>query len=196
MFTMSTSESRYHHGDLRAALIAAALARLAEGETDVSLRDIARDAGVSATAAYRHFSSKDALLASVADEGFRILDATRTDMPLPPAERLMASLSGYVAFAGANPHLYALMFGTLHSPGDALPNRAASFLHLKGLVCAVTGEDAASDASDADAARIWAAAHGCASLVLAGLIGPERQAQGLVEAILAPLASNPKCLRD
>ncbi|MBX9748821.1 MAG: TetR family transcriptional regulator, partial [Roseococcus sp.] len=64
---MSTLEKPYHHGDLRAALLDAADALLDEGgDGAVSLREAARRAGVSPTAAYRHFADKEALLAALA----------------------------------------------------------------------------------------------------------------------------------
>ena len=66
----------YHHGDLRAAVIAAGLERLAEGDgAELGLRALARDVGVSATALYRHFPDKEALLDALADEGLRRLGA-------------------------------------------------------------------------------------------------------------------------
>ena len=66
----------YHHGDLRAAVIAAGLDRLAEGDgAELGLRALARDVGVSATALYRHFPDKEALLDALADEGLRRLGA-------------------------------------------------------------------------------------------------------------------------
>ena len=67
----------YHHGDLRAAVIAAGLKRLGEGDdgAELGLRALARDVGVSATALYRHFPDKEALLDALADEGLRRLGA-------------------------------------------------------------------------------------------------------------------------
>ncbi|MBV8186046.1 MAG: helix-turn-helix transcriptional regulator, partial [Alphaproteobacteria bacterium] len=104
----------YHHGDLRAALLAAA-ARLLEkeGAEAVSFRAIAREVGVSQTAPYNHFESKEHLLATVAEDGFRsfvVLQraAARTRSP---RRRLQALGRAYVAFASAHPQLYRLMFG-------------------------------------------------------------------------------------
>ena len=66
----------YHHGDLRAAVIAAGMKRLTEGgDAELGLRALARDVGVSATALYRHFPDKEALLDALADEGLRRLGA-------------------------------------------------------------------------------------------------------------------------
>ena len=67
---------RYHHGDLRSALIEEGMAELAsKAPEDVSLREIARRAGVSATAVYRHFPDKAALLSALCEEGSRKLAA-------------------------------------------------------------------------------------------------------------------------
>jgi AcrR family transcriptional regulator len=189
MFTMSTSESRYHHGDLRATLIASGLTRLSKGESEISLRELARDAGVSATAAYRHFGSKEDLLAALADEGFRMLSERQAPSAKGGAtDRLFAALMNYVEFARAEPQLYALMFGRLHAEGPVLPQRSASFGQLQKLIADVAGES-----SDADALRVWATVHGCATLIISGLIGPQRIASKAVEAVLQPLAANPTC---
>jgi AcrR family transcriptional regulator len=195
MYTMSTSKSAYHHGDLRAALITSALTRLGGAGGDISLRELARDLGVSAMAAYRHFASKEALLAAVADEGFKQLDAETHARTGSPSEQLFLDLTAYVAFARANPALYSLMFGTLHADGPALPNRSLSFAGLKQKVAAVTGLKVDDPQTDVSAARIWAAVHGCASLVISGLIGKDRTGSGLVEAILKPLCDNPACAK-
>src|SRR5215472_8900990 len=90
MFTLSTPAGRrpYHHGDLRQALVRSALEILSEaGVGGLSLRAAARRARVSAMAPYRHFADKEALLAAVAEYGFREL-ATRLPTPLgdrPPS---------------------------------------------------------------------------------------------------------------
>jgi AcrR family transcriptional regulator len=186
---MSTSESKpYHHGDLRAALITQTIAMLDQGEADFSLREVARACGVSATAAYRHFADKDALLAAVADNGFALLDEQSAETAsLKPMDRLLFDLIGYVEFAREKPALYSVMFGRLHSPNADMPKRSASFVGLREKVMAVS-----PGADDLDVLRVWASVHGVATLVIAGLIGPERQAAGAIKALLAPIAANPK----
>ncbi len=75
---MSTSDRRYHHGDLRPALIEEGLRLIAEGPADVlSLRELARRVGVSATAVYRHFPDKGALMAALAAQGLMLLGAAQ-----------------------------------------------------------------------------------------------------------------------
>src|SRR6266436_1404259 len=104
----------YHHGDLKAALLAAAGRLLEEeGAEAVSFRAIARDVGVSQTAPYNHFDSKEHLLATVAEEGFRAFTALQRGAARTrsPKRRLYALGRAYVAFASAHPQLYRLMFG-------------------------------------------------------------------------------------
>ena len=117
MFTLSTppEERSYHHGDLRRALVSSALEILSEhGVAGLSLRAVARRAKVSAMAPYRHFADKEALLAAVAEHGFRQLtirfSAAATAAPDPRAA-LDALGVAYVVFACDEPSLFKLMFG-------------------------------------------------------------------------------------
>ena len=100
--------SRYHHGDLRSALILKALDTIAEGGLEaVSLRGLARDIGVSHAAPSRHFNSRAALLASIAESGVgdllasarRLAEGSEQD----PVTRLYAMAVGYVQWAAENP---------------------------------------------------------------------------------------------
>ena len=91
---------RYHHGDLRAALVDGALRLLKErSPAELSLRAVARLAGVSQNAPYRHFASKDALLAAIAEEGFRRLAAVTAAARGSPRKRLAEMGAVYVRFA-------------------------------------------------------------------------------------------------
>src|SRR5256885_14536758 len=104
----STSKGRsqrdtYHHGDLRNALIDVALTQIAvEGARALSLREVARAAGVSHTASYRHFPNKESLLAAIAEQGFVMLgDAVGAAVqahPDDPLAALQASGVAYVEF--------------------------------------------------------------------------------------------------
>ena len=105
----------YHHGDLRVALVDAARKELhAVGWQDLSLRSVARRAGVTHTAAYHHFKDKHALLAQIAMEGFVLLDKrmleAMDEAGPDPIERLMASGGGYLRMAQEDPQAYDLMF--------------------------------------------------------------------------------------
>ena len=87
---------RYHHGDLRRALLDAALEVLSrEGAAALTLREVARRAGVTHAAPYRHFTDKQALLAAVAEEGFRMLAAEMARAPRAHPGRRGAGAAGH-----------------------------------------------------------------------------------------------------
>ncbi|HSE40939.1 MAG TPA: TetR/AcrR family transcriptional regulator, partial [Acidobacteriota bacterium] len=105
----------YHHGDLKNALVETAAKLVAEhGAGSVSLREVARAAGVSHAAPYHHFKDKNGLLAAVAEEGFRRFDTYQERAlraaPSEPSERLRALGRAYVRFALSNPHFFRVMF--------------------------------------------------------------------------------------
>lgn len=129
--------------NLRATLVQQALALVEErGVDDVNLRDLAERAGVSRQASYLHFPDRRALLASVAAEGFgRLrrameagLDGDTTDAPA--ALRTIAEV--YVGFAGAHPHLVALMLGPYVAKGDS-PELQAEAIELFALLRELCG---------------------------------------------------------
>lgn len=113
--TTAQSKTGYHHGDLRRALIEASLALVSEeGFSALTLREVARRAGVTHAAPYRHFPDKEALLAAVAEEGFRAMAALmreRMDKVEGPVERLGACGVAYVLFAVQHPAHFRVMFG-------------------------------------------------------------------------------------
>jgi AcrR family transcriptional regulator len=104
----------YHHGDLKSALITAAMAAVEQaGPEAVSLRDLAQSLGVSRAAPYRHFADRDALLAAVAAKGFEALIVvyeTALAGPGDGRQRMRRSLVDYLEFARRRPGLHALMF--------------------------------------------------------------------------------------
>lgn len=106
----------YHHGDLRRALVEAGRGLLErEGMASLSLRAVAREAGVSAAAPYHHFKDRADLLAAIAHEGNVALYTDLKagfDSAAPGQDRIVAVGVAYVAFAVANPALYRLMFET------------------------------------------------------------------------------------
>jgi AcrR family transcriptional regulator len=113
----SSSKVPYHHGNLREALIEAAIALLAEsGASGLGLRCTARTAGVSASAPYHHFGGKQGLLAAVAAEGFRRLAVSQEAAEreesevVSPRDRVKSLGRSYIRFARAHPELYELMF--------------------------------------------------------------------------------------
>jgi AcrR family transcriptional regulator len=104
----------YHHGNLREALLQGALRAIAElGPGAFTLREVARRAGVSHNAPYRHFRDKDALLAAVAAQGFRELTRAMRDAGKRQSkalDRLKQSGLAYVAFAIRRPEHFTVMF--------------------------------------------------------------------------------------
>ncbi|MCW5723211.1 MAG: TetR/AcrR family transcriptional regulator, partial [Devosia sp.] len=110
---MSTSSnSPYHHGNLRQALLEAALILLEkDGESGLGLRDLARAVGVSAAAPYRHFDSRAALLEALAVTGFQRFAARMTGVAETAPDDPMAAMGRtYVVFALQHPNLFRLMF--------------------------------------------------------------------------------------
>ena len=109
------AKKAYHHGDLRRALIDASLELIQEkGAQGLTLREAARRVGVSHAAPYRHFADKEALLAAVAEEGFRGLhDAmvVARDKRESLVEKYRATGVAYVEFAVAKPNHFGVMFG-------------------------------------------------------------------------------------
>lgn len=170
---MSTSEAEpqreaYHHGGLRRTLIAVAVELVArEGAEALSLREVARRAGVSHNAPYRHFPSRAALLAAVAAAGFEALAAKLETVPEAafPAARLQMLGQAYVAFALENGALYRLMFGGAIEPG-ADPALAAAgeraFDLLRRAVAAIAPRAPLREAT----VSAWAFVHGLAHLAL------------------------------
>ena len=108
------SSRAYHHGDLRAALLQVGLRLLASGDAnDLSLREMARAVDVSATAVYRHFPDKKALMAALAVEGLSMLARAQhqaSEAAGGGVEGFNATGRAYVRFALANPALFRLIF--------------------------------------------------------------------------------------
>lgn len=168
----------YHHGDLRRALIEAALALLKDHDPrQLSLRELARRAGVSTAAPYRHFSSKADVLAAVAEEGFRGLAAAMRAQiaaaPADPLARFREAGVGYVLFAHAHPAHYRVMFGPELVEKSAHPDLAGAALDAFDVLMQAIGNCVRAGALPAgDTQRValaaWAGVHGLASLISAG----------------------------
>lgn len=185
---MSTSEkSGYHHGDLRAALLTTAMQMLENGEA-FSLRAVARNAGVSPTAPYRHFADRDALESALAVEGFRDLLADLTEgRELPSSTADLAEFGvAYVTFALRRPALFRVMFGKPCDDADDERVKAADALHdllAAALANVLPGADAPALATAG-----WGLAHGLACLHLDGKLtagSPDEVADRVRQAFLA-----------
>ncbi|MFT4081359.1 MAG: TetR/AcrR family transcriptional regulator [Nocardioides sp.] len=161
----ASTKSSYHHGDLRAALITTAMGMLERGES-FSIRAVAREAGVSPTAPYRHFRERDALESALAAQGLRDLkdDLTR-DRELPTTVEELADLGvAYVDFALRRPALFRLMFGNECDHESEERVQAAAAVH-ELLANAITGVFPDSDPIDL-ALGGWGLVHGLACLYL------------------------------
>lgn len=177
---MTTSESKpYHHGDLRRQLIAVGEEVLAErGLAGLSLREVARRLGVSHNAPFKHFASREALLAAIAEEGFaeiaqRLQSAMLADAgPAGIIERGVA----YVTFALERPAVFRLMFDGQLDPAEHPRLAEAAAASLGGMTRRI-GEAFGDDEALGDATlSAWAFSHGLACLLLDGQIPPALRA--------------------
>lgn len=180
----------FHHGNLKAALIAAGAAQVdGEGADAVSLRDLARQVGVSAPAAYRHFADKDALLQAIAAAGFQDLAVQFGAIAGPdPRERLLQLGLAYLRFAEARPGMFRLMFWQALPPplGTAGPSAYDTLVAAIAAIAPPTG-DATQDA--ATVLRFWALAHGLAMLRLAGRITAVAPDERFLRFVLQPVVA-------
>ncbi|MCA2981465.1 MAG: TetR/AcrR family transcriptional regulator [Myxococcaceae bacterium] len=175
---MSATREAYHHGDLHDALVTAAVQLVErQGEADFSLREAAREVGVSANAAYRHFEDKAALMTAVAAEGFERL-ARRMRRAMERAhgerssiERFKAVGRAYVEFAAEHPALFRLMFGAhgVGCLGAVDPARETPWTLLGAALDALVADGGLPAARRAGAElKAWTVVHGFASLAPSG----------------------------
>lgn len=190
---MSASKSTYHHGDLRAACVHAAMELLDEnGETALSLRAVARRAGVSAAAPYRHYADREALVSAVATVGYRELAerlAAAHPSPLTP-EQLASVAVAYVQFALQRPALFRIMFTEACDRDD--DERVAATAAVSRYVRAIVERAYPQSDAEALATAIWALVHGLAFLHLDGKLEtstPSVVADRVSAAILALLTA-------
>jgi AcrR family transcriptional regulator len=191
----------YHHGDLHQALLSAAETVLErDGLAGLTLRAVAREAGVSHAAPTHHFGDLTGLLSELAAIGFRRFNDTMAAAGAidgTPMQRGMARAKAYVAYARANPGMYGLMFRTerLDMTRPSLREAAdASFAGLAGAVAARRHEDISGDSltldQAAEIAKAWSLVHGYTMLVLDGRLHdiftrvPGADAESLLDAML------------
>jgi len=166
---------RYHHGDLRRALLDEGLRTIQhDGVEALTLRTIALRLGVSRTALYRHFADKRALLSAVATEGFRLLTARLTEAWGSGGVRGFNAMgAAYIRFAMANPAHYRVMFGGFVDEGprdeDLMRESTAAFQALVDAIVALQKEGAVRKDDPQQLAQfIWAAVHGVSMLIVDG----------------------------
>jgi AcrR family transcriptional regulator len=194
----SSGDSPYHHGDLREALLKAAERVLErDGLAGLTLRAVAREAGVSHAAPTHHFGDLTGLVSELAAIGFRQFNATMkaagaSGTTLP--EKGMANAKAYVAFAQAHPGMYALMFRSnerLDHSRPALHEAAeAAFAGLAGSAAAGRQEPISKESLSLDQAafiaRNWSLVHGFTMLLLDGSLSDilHRLPEGITAEIL------------
>ena len=173
----SRQEAPYHHGALRDALLEAAERVLErDGLAGLTLRAVAREAGVSHAAPTHHFGDLTGLVSELAAIGFRRFNAAMASARASgasPIERAMAPAKAYVAYAQAHPGMYGLMFRAerLDYSRPALNEASeASFAALTGAVAAARHEQISERALTLDQAaaiaRNWSLVHGFTTLLL------------------------------
>jgi AcrR family transcriptional regulator len=187
----------YQHGDLRRALIQAGLKLLGEhGVAGLSLRAAAELAGVSHAAPYRHFRDKNALVAAIAEEGFKLLTASmRAELDACASRdlllRIRATGHGYVSFALAHPGYFRTIFGEMtwldkNDPAKAslLAAGQESFDVLRGLIAeGVRGGQLRAGDVDQIALAAWALVHGLALLIIDGRLAGLTDTPAAVRAV-------------
>lgn len=166
---------KYHHGELRQALLDIAVQQLAEhGEESLSVRALADRAGVSHAAPYHHFGKRDDLLGSIAEEGFRralLFIQRQTGGVDEPLALIRALGLAYIDFAAANPALFRLMFGHGLRYSDRHRGLAAArdgFWQslIQPVSCLVEQGRARTDVGPEELAfSLWAHVHGFASIL-------------------------------
>jgi AcrR family transcriptional regulator len=209
-----TAPRPYHHGNLAAALVEAALTLIDETQDwAFSLREVARRAGVSHNAPYKHFPEKRDLLAAVAARGFEALAEhmlASLESSTDARARLVACGQAFVAHAIVNPALYRLMFSAaLTSPEAGRPAiekaagakaRAIVDETLAGAVRSGALPSSIANPREAAAASLamWSLLHGLSMLAIDDFVGPPQDVETLVEpflgALLDGVASHPPAL--
>lgn len=198
----------YHHGALREALLEAAERVLErDGLSGLTLRAVAREAGVSHAAPAHHFGDLTGLVSELATIGFRRFNAAMKaadENAVSPPDKAMARARAYVAYAEANPAMYGLMFRTErldHSRPSLREAAEASFAGLAGVIGANRqeriGDGTFSLDQAAAIARAWSLVHGYTMLLLDGRLAdilrrtPGVSAEALLEAMLKATVARP-----
>lgn len=168
-------KSRYHHGDLRAALIEGGLELIQrKGVHALTLREIGKVLGVSRSAAYRHFKDKNALLAAISQAGFiqfsNAVDVAREESGEGFAAQMDAMALAYARFAEEHRAQFEVMFAALAADGDAA---AGSGRNLRLLEEAIREAQRKGEVRQGDpgllARVVWALVHGASMLRLGGV---------------------------
>lgn len=170
------SRGKYHHGDLKNALIAAGIDILAtESLAALSLRNVAQRAGVSHAAPYAHFADKQALIAAISTEGYRRLYETVLRVtqryPAEPVRQLIEAAWGYATFALNDPEHFKITFSGAvereHEYPALVEMSQRSFALVVQIVCACQGAGILRPGpADMVAVSVWSAVHGFVALMV------------------------------
>lgn len=186
----------YHHGDLRRVVIETAQDMLREEKGwQFTLREVARRAGVSHAAPYKHFPDKSALLAVLAAIGFDQLRseiARAIERPLRSARtEFIAAAKAYIHFGTTNPSLYRLMFsGDIDKTANAKLEEAGAgaFAELTGIIeRGQSGGTFKKQPVRGQAAAAWALVHGFTMLAIDGQLLPEKVGAKALDAAVATM---------
>ncbi len=188
---MAQAARPYHHGNLRSALLAQAERVVREhGADELSLRELARQVGVSHSAPRRHFADRQALRRALAESGFERL-GTELQAAAEAAEdsvaaRLLAIARAYVRFATRDAALLELMFASKHETEsaalDAVAERAFSVM-LQLIQQGQTHGMLAAGEPQRVGLLLFATMHGIAALYTSGMLPPEQLDQLVVDAV-------------
>ena len=191
---MGKTGQSYHHGALQDALLDCALDILStQGRRALSLRAIARAAGVSQAAPYSHFGNRAELLAGVAQRGFQQLaeGMRQAEQGITVnEERLLALGVSYIRFAIDNPALYSLMFSSEFQDMTEHSLLAEAAAESYAIIGAAVTEQVGAQEAEAGTVAAWAIVHGVADLLQRGRLsapaapGPQRE---FIESILVQL---------
>lgn len=175
----------YHHGNLRSALIENGLRLLeSQGIDALSVRRLAREAGVTQSAPLHHFGDKQGLLAAIAARGFELLIEHRRgilDRSTDPHERLMNIMLGHLVFATGHPALFHLMFGPTIDRKTAFAELVDMSTRSYGILQACVAGYLGQIGQPADRGRpatmaVWTACHGLAMITIDRLNTPADRA--------------------
>ena len=211
MSEAKSAESRpYHHGDLRRALVDAARRLLeARGPSALSLRAVAREAGVSPAAPYHHFKDKAELLDAVAHEGWEMLQLAMIDAKSKSQglQQLTALGIAYVCFARDNPALYRVMYDAARDKEalpmdveDANPENGNAYCMVRDTMIEHGADPTAETHLELATVAAWCGAHGLAEMAgfkqfdhLKAELGGERQ---FLDAVFNHMGLFPKAHHD
>ncbi len=193
-------KNSYHHGDLKNALIKAGVEILArEGVGGLSLRKVAKQAGVSHAAPYAHFADKQALIAAISTEGFKQLhvqiEAARAAYTGDPRSLLVETAWTYLQFALHEPDRFKLMFSSVLEKEKDYPDfveiSQRNFRQLVEVVetCQQGGVLKAGP-PDLAAISVWSTVHGFSSLLLEGQIPHTALEKGNIKDLLVFVLQN------